>query len=202
MSIFTERKSIRKYDPHYKISHEELDLIINETMRAPSSMNMQPTRFFIVESDLYKDKLKSVLLGNQLQLETSSAMICMFTDLNKYQYAKKIYDKAVEQGIMPLEVRDRQIRSINNMIDELDIKQIERAGILDGGLIAMQLMLVAKDHGYDTCPIGGFIHDRLANVFGLDQNRYKPLLIISIGKSDDSGYNSIRLNSSDVATYL
>lgn len=201
MNLLTERRSIRKYDPNVKISKDELEKILNETMRAPSSMNMQPTRFFVVESAEFKEKLRPVLYGNQLQLDTSSAMICMFTDLHKYEYAEKIFDTAVEKGIMPTEVRDRQMRSINNMLDDLDLKQTERTGIFDGGLIAMQLMLVAKAHGYDTCPIGGFRHHKLAEVFGLDEERYKPLLIISIGKADEDGYESIRLGLDDVVKY-
>ena len=28
--------------------------------------------------------------------------------------------------------------------------------LIDGGLVAMQFMLAARAHGYDTCPIGGF----------------------------------------------
>jgi len=202
MNIFTERRSIRKYDENYKISHEELEEILTETLRAPSSMNMQPTRFIVVESDEGKAKLKPVLYGNQLQLDTSSAMICLFTDLQKYDYAEKIFDEAVELDIMPKEVRDRQIRNITNMARDLDLNQTEKTGIFDGGLISMQLMLVAKSHGYDTCPIGGFKRHEIAKALGIDPDRYKPLLIISIGKADENGYDSIRLKPNDVTTYL
>ncbi|MGE4320294.1 MAG: nitroreductase family protein [Acholeplasmataceae bacterium] len=201
MNVFTERKSIRNYDANEKISKETLTLILEETLRAPSSMNMQPTRLVVIESDTYKEKLKPVLFGNQLQLETSSHMICLFTDLKKYEYAEKIYTTAYEQGIMPKDVMERQIRNITNMIDDLDLKQVERTGVFDGGLFAMQLMLVAKSHGYDTCPIGGFRHDMLAEVLDLDKDRYKPLLIISIGKANESGWASIRLPLEDIVTY-
>lgn len=201
MNVFTERKSIRNYDANEKISKETMTQILEETMRAPSSMNMQPTRVVMIESDAYKDKLKPVLFGNQLQLETSSHMICLFTDLKKYEYAEKIYTTAYEQGIMPKDVMERQIRNITNMIDDLDLKQVERTGVFDGGLFAMQLMLVAKSHGYDTCPIGGFRHDMLAEVLDLDKDRYKPLLIISIGKANESGWASVRLPLEDIVTY-
>ena len=201
MNVFTERKSIRNYDANEKISKETMTQILEETMRAPSSMNMQPTRVVMIESDVYKDKLKPVLFGNQLQLETSSHMICLFTDLKKYEYAEKIYTTAYEQGIMPKDVMERQIRNITNMIDDLDLKQVERTGVFDGGLFAMQLMLVAKSHGYDTCPIGGFRHDMLAEVLDLDKDRYKPLLIISIGKANESGWASVRLPLEDIVTY-
>jgi nitroreductase len=202
MNILTERRSIRKYDANYKIPRKELEEILQEAMRAPSSINMQPTRFFIIESAAYKKKLERVLYGNKMQLDTSSAMILMFTDLEKYTYTEKIFDIAVKKGLMPKEVRDRQIRNINNMVEDLNLTQTERTGVFDGGIMAMQLMLVAKQHGYDTCPIGGFKHDELADVVGIDKNRYKALHILSIGKADEAGYESVRLDVKDVAKFL
>ena len=83
MSKLTKRRSIRKYDPNIKISKDEMVSILKDATRAPSSMNMQPWRFIIVESSEAKEKLRPVLYGNQTQLETSAAMICIFTDLKK-----------------------------------------------------------------------------------------------------------------------
>lgn len=202
MSRLTERRSIRKYDEKIKISKEEMIRILEDATRAPSSMNMQPWRFIIVESPKAKEKLRPVLYGNMQQLETSSAMICIFTDLKKYEYAEKIYNKAVDQGLMPPEVRDKQLKNIEKMVPTLSDEGIEKSGLIDSGLVAMQLMHVAREYGYDTCPIGGFKHDQIASAVSLDPNRYKPVLILSIGKKADEGYPSVRLDIDDVATWL
>ena len=197
-----ERRSIRKYKLDVKISREEMKNILEDATRAPSSMNMQPWRFVVVDTVEGKEKLSSVLYGNQLQLDTSSAMICIFTDLKKYTYAEKIYEKAVHQGLMPEEVKEKQLRNISNMIDSLDEHQVHMGGLIDSGLVAMQLMLVAKNYGYDTCPIGGFNHELIAETLGLDSKRYKPVMIVSMGKADDLGYDSVRLDVEDITTYI
>lgn len=202
MSKLTERRSIRKYDEKIKISKEEMVRILEDATRAPSSMNMQPWRFIIVESPEAKEKLRKVLYGNKEQLETSSAMICIFTDLKKYDYAEKIYNKAVDKGLMPIEVREKQLKNISNMVPTLSDDGVEKSGLIDSGLVAMQLMLVAREYGYDTCPIGGFKHEEIASALSLDPNRYKPVLILSIGKAIENGYPSVRLDIDDVATWL
>ncbi len=202
MNTLTTRRSIRQYDPNIKITKAEMKAIIHDALRAPSSMNMQPTRFFIVESNEGKEKLRHVLHGNKTQLETSAAMICIFTDLNKFDYAETIYDKAVAAHLMPEEVRDRQLRNIANLADDLTPLSIEKTGLLDGGIIAMQLMHVARTYGYDTCPIGGFRHEILAETLGLDPKRYRPVLIVSIGKKAEDGYSSVRLDVDQVTTWL
>ncbi|MFP4187448.1 MAG: nitroreductase family protein [Acholeplasmataceae bacterium] len=197
-----ERRSIRVYDPTVRISREEMREILRKATRAPSSMNMQPWRFVVVESEQGKKKLKEAISNNDTQLETSAAMILIMTDLRKYDYAKKIYDMAYEADAMPKDVRDRQIRSIANMVPTLSPELIEKSGLIDCGLVAMQLMHVAREHGYDTCPIGGFDHERILPVLGLDDRRYRPVLIVSIGKRAEDGYPSLRLPVDDVTTWL
>ncbi len=201
MDILTTRKSIRKYQKDVKISDDEMLLILKEATRAPSSMNMQPWRFVVVSSDEAKARLKPALYGNELQLETSAAMIVIFTDLRKYELAEKIYDQAVSHGSMPKEVRDKQLLNITNMIPRLSEDQVEKGGLIDGGLVAMQLMHIAKAHGYDTCPIGGFRHDAIAEACQIDPKRYKPVLIVSIGKGDEDGYESLRLPVTDITWF-
>jgi nitroreductase len=202
MKELLERRSIRKYDPSVKISKDEMTEMLEKATRAPSSMNMQSWRFYIVESKEAKEKLRPVLYGNQTQLDTSSAMICIFTDLKKFQYAEKIFDKAIEHKIMPEDVKERQLRSISNMVDNLTDISIEKTGWLDAGLVSMQLMQIARQHGYDTCPIGGFKHEEIAEALSIDKKRYKPVMILSIGKRAENGYHSVRLDPNDVTTWL
>ncbi|MDN6484615.1 MAG: nitroreductase family protein, partial [Bifidobacterium mongoliense] len=70
---------------------------------------------------------------------------------------------------------------------------------IDSSLFAMQFMLVARSHGYDTNPIGGFEEDRIAAAFGLDESRYVPVMILSIGKADSTGHESYRLPAEDLS---
>ncbi|MDI6452078.1 nitroreductase family protein [Peloplasma aerotolerans] len=202
MSKITERRSIRIYDPRVKISKDEMTEILEKATRAPSSMNMQPWRFIVIESDEAKEKLRPVLYGNVSQLETSAAMIVILNDLKKYEFAEKIYDKAVKAGVMPIEVREKQLRSISNMVNTVSADRLEKTGLIDGGLVAMQLMLIAKEYGYDTCSIGGFRHELLVKSLGLDDQRYKPVMIVSIGKKAEDGYRSVRLDINDITTWM
>jgi nitroreductase len=197
-----ERRSIRKYDPTQKIDQETMTKIIMEASRAPSSMNLQPWRFIVVETMKAKEALRPVLYGNKLQLDTCAAMICIFSDRQKFELAEKIYLQAFEAGLMPLDVKEKQLQSIANMIPSMTKEGIERTNLIDCGLVAMQLMLVAKSYGYDTCPIGGFKKSELASALGLDEARYDPVMIVSIGKKDEEGYHSTRLAIQDIAKWI
>ena len=197
-----DRRSIRIYDKDVKITDEELKTIILEANLAPSSMNMQPWRYVLVTSDVAKEKLRPALYGNIKQLETSAAMIVIFNDLQKFELAEKIYNQAVDQGLMPPEVREKQLTNIRNMMQKVDLDKLNISGMIDCGLAAMNLMYVAREHGYDTCPIGGFNHEMIHDVVGLDKERYTPVMIVSIGKAAEEGFPSVRLPFDDVAKII
>lgn len=190
------RRSIRKYT-NYKIPEATFETILNESLRAPSSRNLQPVRLFVVKTDHAKEKLRPVLYGNQLQLETASHLVLVTADTRKYDEAHIIFDRSVQMGKMPMEIRDRNLNSFKTIeIDPNDTNYLNSLH-LDAGLFSMNFMTVARMHGFDTCAIGGFDKQHINTALGIDK-RYVPVLLISIGKADEAGYESIRLNAHEV----
>lgn len=191
--IVTGRRSIRSYDPSVKISRQEMTEILSKATLAPSSVNLQPWRFVVIDSPEGKATLAPLAKFNQNQVKTSAAMIAVFADMNSIDYADDIYGKAVELGHMPAEVRDTQLPAIKGMVSAMSVEQLKEMNLIDAGLVSMQLMLAARAHGYDTNPIGGYEKDQIAEAFGMDKERYYPVMLISIGKAADKGYQSVRL---------
>lgn len=202
MSIFLERKSIRKYDENFKIPREELNDILKTTINAPSSMNLQPTRLLVIESDEAKEKIRPALYGNQVQLDTSSAFILVLTNLNKFEVGKNVFKNSYQEGFLPEDVYKKQMAIINDRKKTYPIEKTIQEGFLDAGLLAMQLMLVAKDRSYDTCAIGGFNKDAILDILEIDNKDLMPVVIISLGKANESGYDSYRLNLDEVVKYI
>lgn len=199
--IMLGRRSIRQYDKRKRISREELSQILTDATSAPSSLNMQPWRFVIVESTKTKERIKPLLMFNQVQCDTSAALICVFGDLQPQSNLTKIMQGSVDHGTLTADIRDQQIEKITHYYKSLSSESIKQTVLLDGGLIAMNLMLAARQYGYDTCPIGGFEKDQLAEALGLDSERYLPLLILSIGKAAEAGYQSYRLPVADITEW-
>lgn len=199
--IVNGRRSIKLYDPTVKISREEMSEIIAQASKAPSSINLQPWRFLVIDSEEGKEKLLPLASFNSNQVKTSSAVIAIFGDLNNFDYAKEIFGKAVELGYMPAEVKEMQLNYFTPLFEGISKEQMKDTVMLDSGLVAMQLMLVARSYGYDTNPIGGYDKEQIAEVFGMDKERYVPVMLISIGKGVNEGYPSYRLPVETITTW-
>lgn len=201
-TIMKGRRSIRNYDPNHKISKEEMEQIINDAVQAPSSVNMQPWRFAVVASDEGKATIEPLVRFNKVQNKTAAAMIVVFGDLNSFQHAEKIYGTAVEQGLMPQEVKEQQLSALTPLFEQMSLEDKKEMAVIDGALVAMNLMLVARAYGYDTNPIGGFDKETIASALGMDSERYYPVMMLSIGKANEAGYPSYRLPAAEITSWI
>lgn len=199
--VVFNRHSVKEFDKDYKIEREEMLQILEEATKAPSSVNLQPWRFVIVESEEGKDKLRPIIKFNTKQNDSSSAMILIFGDMKCYEKTDEIYSQAVEAGYMNEDDKNKSVELFNQVYKSLSKEEMNDVVKIDSSLAAMQLMLVARAHGYDTNPIGGFEKDQLAEAFGLDPNRYVPVIIVAIGKADHAGHKSPRLDVKDITDF-
>ncbi|MCQ2011271.1 nitroreductase family protein [Sporolactobacillus sp. STSJ-5] len=189
--VMNNRHSVKNYDQSVKISHLEMTEMLMEAAKAPSSVNLQPWRFVVV--DEHKERLESLVRFNQNQLNTSSAMILILGDMNHPDYAEEIFADAVEKNLMSQEVKDYYMNALPGVFSKMTKQQIRENTLIDGGLVAMQLMLVAKAHGYDTNPIGGFERKEVMQALGVDTERYVPIMLLAIGKAAKPAHPSVRL---------
>jgi len=128
-------------------------------------------------------------------------MVLIFGDMACYELGEEIYDQAVAEGKMPADVRDQQLAAIIPYYKNFTTQQMNDVVKIDSSLAAMQFMLVACAHGYETNPIGGFEADQLAEAMGLDKERYVPVMILSIGKAKEEGYSSVRLAAEKITEF-
>lgn len=199
--VVLERRSVKVYDPEVKISREEMTEILAKASRAPSAINMQPWRFLVIDSDEGKEKLAPLASFNQTQVLTSSAVIAVFYDANNIEYIDEIFGKAVELGYMPQNIMNMQLQQAKPYYANMTVSDLRDVNLIDAGLVSMQLMLVARAHGYDSNPMAGYEKDQIAEVFGLDKDRFQPVMLISIGKAAKEGHPSYRLPVETITTW-
>ncbi|MFD0693356.1 nitroreductase family protein [Paenibacillus sp. GCM10027628] len=194
-NVIRERRSVRSYDPSVNIPLEELTEMLELATLAPSSSNMQPWRFLVIDSPELKEKLLPIAF-NQQQVVEASAVIAVLGDLESKKKAPEIYGQAVKAGLMPEETAKLFVERIQSQPSEA----FRQVALVDGGLISMQLMLIARAKGYDTVPMGGYDKDAFMKAFGISE-QYVPIMLIAIGKAAKPAHQTTRLPIENVAFF-
>lgn len=198
--IMHDRKSVRKYKEGVVIPQEKLLYLLEQATSAPSSSNMQPWRFMVIQDEAAKQKLLPIAF-NQEQIVQSSATIAVLGDKKMYEKARDIYNASYEQGFMSREVADHMITSSEKLYSGLSDEALTNVIQFDAGLISMQIMLLAKDMGYDTVPMGGFNKQQFTEAFDVPENEF-PILLISIGEAAAEAYGSSRIDVKELTRFI
>lgn len=195
-----ERKSVRKYDDTHILTQEEIQNILQHAVTAPSSSNLQPWRFIVFTDQEHKKELRAMAF-NQEQVETASAVIAVIGNREMYKQVTRIQQQSVDEGHLSEEQRDMMIANTTKTYEKLPIDVLTQIATFDTGLISMQIMLLAKDKGLDTVPMGGFNKTEFHKRYALGEHEF-PAVLLSLGKKAGEAYGSSRIPAAELTTFL
>lgn len=105
------RYTAKKYDPSKRISAQDIDVIIEALRLSASSINSQPWKFVVVESDAAKQRLHDSFANkhqfNQPHAKEASHTILFAYDpkFTKEKFSKRV-DAEVSSGHLPADMYD------------------------------------------------------------------------------------------------
>ena len=197
--VIKGRKSVKYFNPNVKIKREEIIEMLNEANIAPSSCNLQPWRYIVADTPEGKEKLGSANY-NKIQNDTSAAMIIVLGDLNHYGKFDEIYGEAVKKGYMTEEVKDGFEKGMGPQLENLPTDKNREGVYFDCGLWTMQFANIAYAKGYDTNIIGGFIREKVAELFELEENLI-PVMLIALGKKEKEARATVRMKAENLVRF-
>ncbi|MCQ9618439.1 MAG: Nitroreductase family protein [Candidatus Phytoplasma pruni] len=174
-------KTVRLFEKDQKINKETWDKIFQDIRFTPSSFDLQPWRFFVIESQENKNKLKTCLKGNLTQLETSSAMVLLFGDLNKAKNSEYIYQQKWLNNEITLERKELVLKQIKENYFSMQENKLHNELFLEGGIVGLNFVATLQKFDYNGGFIGGCKFDQVNELFDIPSN-YLPLILISVGK--------------------
>ncbi|MFD2115426.1 nitroreductase family protein [Paenibacillus yanchengensis] len=197
--IIEGRHAVRHYDETFEIAKEEIKQLLELATRAPSSSNLQPWRIIVVDDKQLQQQIVPIA-SNQQQVAQASAVILLFADTKMYEKSEQVAEAAYVAGIADQPLRDRMVASFRKQYGAMTDDRLKSIALFDAGMIAMNIMLLAKARGYETGPMGGFDHEQLKQLFGIS-DRYVPALMMPIGKAASPGRPTARMPISEVIAF-
>ena len=173
LDIIRKRRSVKHYDSAHRLSDDELRTLLTAGALAPTSFNMQNRHFACVTDPEVKAKLCEAS-WKQEQVRDASVVIILTGNRNAY----KNTDRYLRDAAPPArEVFEKMIPASYASNDALARDEDCRSV----GLAAMNIMLMATEMGYDSCPMIGFLPDQVSTIVKLPED-HEPLMLVVVGK--------------------
>jgi nitroreductase len=212
-SIF-RRRAVKVFDP-VEISEGVREQLLDAVRHAPSSFNLQPYRFYWVQSAAKKAAVAKLCLG-QKPAETASALVVAVADLaslsatsgSQLEWMRSAkfdeqrirdYERSAKIGrilFMPgpfgiFAAMKWMVFRLLNLCRVLGMPPLFRGELFKwatkGTSLACQnLMIAAEALGMNTCPMEGFDGRRLSQYLGLSGRYHEVVMVIAIGKKSQA----------------
>lgn len=190
-TAIVERRSIKSFksDP---IPPELLHKLVELTVAAPSSFNLQQWRIVLVQDEAQKAALSQASWGQQ-QIVQAPVTFVFVADAEGWRDRTAINEIALQNEAWTPQTVEYFDKAIPTFQEGLGEKKREYA-IKDAMIAATHLMLAAQSFGLSTCPMNGWIEDQVKAVIGAaDQPNLAIALIVPVGYAAEPRKNAGRL---------
>ncbi len=174
------RRAVKSFDPAHRMSDTEIDHLMSHAMLAPTAFNIQNWRFVQVSDMTLRQNIRAVA-WNQAQVTDASLLVILTADLKAWEKNPQRYWQLAAQP-----VQDFMVPAIDQYYRGRE--QVQRdEGMRSCGIAAQTLMLLAKEMGYDSCPMDGFDYDAVGKLINLPDD-HAIAMFVAIGKAIAPAY--------------
>lgn len=181
-TLIKSRRSANLFIEGIEIPDQDLNDIFNEVKYAPSAFNLQHTHYVVVKDPNIKHKVYEAA-NKQHKILTASAVIVVLGNKQAYEDIGRMNEGFLNLGVIDKLEYDMTVESVTNFYEAGGETFMRDEAIRNASLSAMLMMMVAKDKGWDTCPMIGFDPDVLQKDLSIPDS-YVPAMLIAIGKED------------------
>jgi nitroreductase len=174
-----ERRSVKHFDPEHVMTDAEITELMEYAILSPTAFNIQHWRFIRVQDKEKRQQIQDASWG-QVQVTEASVLLVLCADLNAWEKQPERYWKNA-----PQEVQDFLLPTIENYYTNHHQAQRDEC-LRSSSIAAMNIMLMAKDLGYDSCPMDGFDFDKVAKIINLPHDHIITMMITIGKKTEDA----------------
>lgn len=190
------RFACKLFDESRRIAPDDLNYILEAGRLSPSSLGLEPWRFMVVQDSMLRRQLRPSC-WNQVQITTASAVIVILA-LKADLDPEADYPHRMLSRLLPPGADSDEIMQIYRGIAH---KHRTSWSVAQCHIAAANMMMAAAMIGIDTCPIGGFEPEAVANMLAIDRHKYAIALMVAVGYRAQAQPPKQRLPLSDLVTY-
>jgi nitroreductase len=170
------RRSVKEFDPSHRLTEAEERRLLEATIQAPTSFNIQHWRFVILRDGELRARIRKELGNDQAQITDASLLVLFTADVRAWAKQPERY-----WANAPKDVADLLVGWMGPFHEGREWLQRDEAQRSIG--LAMQtLMLAATGMGYQSCPMIGFELEKVAELVRLpDDHVIGPMVAIGRG---------------------
>ncbi len=169
------RRAVKHFDPKHTLTPAEEKKLLETTIQAPTSFNIQHWRFVLLRDPALRTRIRKEYGNDQAQITDASLLVLFTADVKAWEKSPERYWANVPKDIAELLVN--WMGPFHTGREWLQKDEAQRSI----GMAMQTLMLAAQDLGYQSCPMIGFDIEKVAELINLPNDHVMGPMV-AIGK--------------------
>lgn len=214
LNISKNRYTTKAYNPEKRIPSEQFERLLEVLRLTPSSINIQPWHFFIIDNTAAKQRIAKALIGKYAYnapkvLDSSHTILfCTKADIDQQHLENLLNQDDLSGRFKDEKAKQGQKDTRTGYVDyyRKEKGDIQRWAENQTFIALGQILLAAGIENIDATPIGGFDEEIITQELLLIEQGLIPSVLLTLGYRSESDFNAqlpkSRLKKQDVFTYL
>jgi nitroreductase len=199
------RYATKKFDSEKNLETSQLELLAQAFNLTATSYGLQPCRLIVVQDQELKEKMVPHSYG-QMQVKDASAVLVICTTAVDEQYVKDYFSIVKKERNTPDEVIQPFQDFLTSTFSKKESEEIELWAKNQAYLILGNLLTVCAQQQIDSCPMEGFVPEKIDELLDLKSKGLKSSLLLPVGyrATDDlmSQLKKVRRPQKEMVFYL
>ncbi len=190
------RHACKLFDEKRALPRTDLDYILESGRLAPSSLGLEPWRFLVIEDKSLRRHLRPAC-WNQSQITTASAIIIILALKSELKpetgYAQRMLRRLVGS--------ETELEEAMQIYRDIVRGDLAAWSVAQCHIAAAQMMMAAAVIGVDSCPMGGFNPEAVAEILRIDRSQVEVALLLALGYRAGPQPRHHRLTMAELTQY-
>ncbi len=175
------RYACKKFDDSKILSEDQIDTLKEAFNLTPTSFGLQPIKMIVIKDQELKNKIFRYSFF-QKQVKTCSHLLILCIDTTvDLDYIDAYFDREKEiRGVSEEIVGDFR-KQLKEMYAAKSEEEIERSSIYQTYIALGNLMTVCAVEKIDSCPLEGFVPEKVDELLNLNEKGLKSVLMLPVG---------------------
>jgi nitroreductase len=176
MRLIHFRHACKLFDETRTLARADLDYILEAGRLSPSSLGLEPWRFLVIEDRALRRRLRSAR-WNQSQITSASAVIV----IKALKAELRLETGYAGRMLRQLVASEAELEEAMEIYRAIPHQGRAAWSVAQCHIAAADMMLAAAALGIDSCPMGGFEPEAVAQRLGIDLGQVEIALLLALG---------------------
>ncbi len=178
------RYATKNFDPIASLPEDQVHLLKEAFNLTATSYGLQPCRLVVLQNKVLQEKMLPMAFGQRQVLDAPAVLVLCTTHVDEV-YVQKYFDLVEQVRSTPREILNPFQKQLEEKFTTMEHQEVEAWARNQAYISLGNLMAVCAQERIDSCPMEGFIPEKVDELLGLADKGLKSVLLLPVGYRHD-----------------